>query len=993
MDSTRWQKLVTYYRSCVSAENTTEAQFQLTNDGRDFVHVFNEQCISAGTNVLEFDDDDKSFRSFRQTARWGKAPATYFYGYPCRIEGQFIRPVFIFDVEETASNAGHAFVVQPNQPRFNAAGLGPLSQEERRQAAQALNGCWDENESPYTNVDATLRELESILPNLNRNHLLSNWDGVLFRAVDSTYTRGLEQELRSMEGQSAANEIWNLILNRNGEPVDENNLAILEVTPLNDEQRRAIKSAFVNTLTVVTGPPGTGKSQIVLNVIANALASGETVLFGSKNNKAVDVVVERLAKMHSLPVIFKHTAQEASFANTLLQALDRTSSQNGDALEREISEYERELERTLKEEQQARLTLERIVERRNQIQEIEIALEDLAAELPLKVVVSLFPYEQQPVSASFHHHLSVMERLITEMEYPNAITWVRSLFGRPVERRLQEVAESLLSAMPDCCAGLPSVSIDDCRELAFVGRMIGRWQSLQHELLGLANKNWNEPRVEVLRARMANGHQRAVEINMKRVDALMQRRLRTLTPGQRRAVSDYAVFIRALRRNYEGDDLQQKLRQASADAFKNGIRGAFPAIAVTNLSVRRTVPLTSNAVDLVVIDEASQCDIASALPLLYRGRRALVIGDPNQLQHISQLQEADDTRLRSNAGLNSTDDERLAYSTYSLFDIARTTVGSGARFTELREHYRSRAEIIEFSNKEFYGSNLTVETDYLQRPLVSSTEPVTWHDVEGNTVRPQGGSAINEAEAQAVVRLVQEIASKIASRTELLPSLGVVTPFRAQANRIDNLAKGNIGATELQRLEFTVSTAHGYQGDEKDIVVFSPVISRNAPDSAVRFVGSNPNLFNVAITRARSELHIVGDMTACEHSDSPLLSKFVSYVKGLHSKQVSVEVQGPFESPWEEVLYSALKEADIHTLPQYPFDQYKLDLAMPDDMIDIEIDGEHWHRNLDGSRVLSDLKRDTHLTSRGWRVKRFWVYELRSDLDRCVREIKELLAA
>ena len=95
-----------------------------------------------------------------------------------------------------------------------------------------------------------------------------------------------------------------------------------------------------------------------------------------------------------------------------------------------------------------------------------------------------------------------------------------------------------------------------------------------------------------------------------------------------------------------------------------------------------------------------------------------------------------------------------------------------------------------------------------------------------------------------------------------------------------------------------------------------------------------------------------------------------------------------FDSPWEKVLFDALSEAGITSIPQYRFDQYRLDLAIPDAMIDIEVDGEYWHRNLDGSRVLSDLKRDTHLFSRGWNIKRFWVYELQGDLDRCVYEIQ-----
>ncbi|MDE0346576.1 MAG: AAA domain-containing protein [Boseongicola sp.] len=59
-------------------------------------------------------------------------------------------------------------------------------------------------------------------------------------------------------------------------------------------QDQAVNSAMVNAFTLVTGPPGTGKSQVLVNVVAATVARGETVLLASRNNRAVDVVVDRL---------------------------------------------------------------------------------------------------------------------------------------------------------------------------------------------------------------------------------------------------------------------------------------------------------------------------------------------------------------------------------------------------------------------------------------------------------------------------------------------------------------------------------------------------------------------------------------------------------------------------------------------------------------------------------------------------------------------------
>ena len=993
MAPSQWQKLIEYYRACISVENTAEVKFLRRNNGKDFFHVTQEECISSGSDTLEIDERNPPFRSFIDGARWNKAPSTYFYGFPCYDKDQSIHPLFIFDVESTQEQAANAFVLQPNQPRINTSGFGFLRPEEQREAIQTLDECWDENRTVFDNVDATLQRLETIFPSFNRNTLLHSPFGVLFRAIDSVYTQGLQQELGQLAANSSPNEVCEIILDRVGEPIQESNDDIVEITFLNDEQRGAIRSAFVNPLTVVTGPPGTGKSQVILNVIANALLRDETVLFGSKNNRAVDVVIERLSRIQSQPIILKYGNQETQFAEALLQALERASTQNIDALNNEIRNLEDRLAQLRNEEREANQTLVRMLDRRNRIQEIEISLEALVTELPHTISTDLSIYEKFVVDESYQRRIASLAHLIEKVEHPNILALIYLLFGQPTSRRLMREAQSLLATMSEYCTNLATVSVDDCREVLAIAKTLGKWIDLQNELLGLIDQNWNEPRIEVLRTRIANSQERLVEINIQYVDALMKRRLKNLTVDQRRAIGDYVNQIRALRNNFVGEDLQREIRKASEKAFRNGVTRAFPAIAVTNLSVRRAVPLTRDVVELVVIDEASQCDIASALPLLYRGKRALVIGDPNQLSHIAHLHPADDRRVLTNAGLNPINDLRFQYPINSAFDLARTTIGSGSRFVHLVNHYRSREEIIGFSNKEFYGNVLNVHTDYQKLSSNDSAQPVTWHDVKGETVRPPNGSAYNLVEAQEVVALVQSIVKRTANRQQQRISLGVVTPFREQANRIRTLIEKTIDTAQLKKLNFAVDTAHLYQGDERDIMVFSPVISRNAPESSLGFVRNTRNLFNVAITRARAELHIVGDMTTCANSDIGYLTNFVKYVQELTYDLPFDDASGLFESPWEQVFFNALKDAGISSYPQYRFHQYKLDLAIPDKMIDIEIDGEYYHQNLDGGRVHSDLKRDTHLTTRGWHVKRFWVYELQSDLDRCVREITQMLAS
>ncbi len=988
----RWQKIIEYYRACISAENTADVKFRSADDGKTFLLVPAEkECISSGSSTLIVDERDRKFHLFMRGTQWNAAPTTYFYGFPRHVDRRgMVHPLIIFDVELEQAADGRKFVLQPNRPRPNLSWALGITAEEKRQAIEAFNESWDDSRSLFDNAAEVLRKWEEIFPHLDGDTLLHNPFGVLFHSIQSPFTQGLEQELAQLSTKTGLpNKVWGLILDRNGLSLEEDAQDILEITPLNDEQRQAMKSAFANTLTIVTGPPGTGKSQVILNVIINALQHNETVLFGSRNNKAVDVVVERLSRLQSRPIMLRYGNQDIEFAESLLQAVEYATAQNSEAIESEVRDYGEQLKRVRKEGQQSKETLARILVRRNRIEEIENTLESLKAELPYYISDHLKPYDEVRVGTTFIQGIDRTKRLIEEAENPNFITRILSLFGYPIEKRLSQPAQLLLADMPAYCQNLPVTSVDKVREVLKVADTLQKWVELQRESLDIARQNWEEPRLEILRARIENSQARAIEISVKLVDVLMMRRLIRLTPGERRAIVDYVQHLRALRNDYAGDELLREIRNASEKAFVDGVARAFPAIAVTNLSVRRAVPLRREAIDLVVIDEASQCDIASALPMLHRGKRALVIGDPNQLTHIANLHPSEDARLLESNEM-AVDERRFSYIDNSLFDLARTTVGSGSRFIPLVEHYRSKGEIIDFSNREFYQSNLTVHTDYRNLPSSDSSHPVKWHNVEGNTIRPQNGSAHNEAEAYKVVAVLQQII-EMARAQGHYPSIGVVTPFRAQANRIRSLVTNMVRSKHLSSLEFLVDTAHSYQGDEKDFVIFSPVVSRNAPDTSLRFLSNDSNLFNVAITRARSELHVVGDMAACANSGIRYLSNFVRYVKELETPPDSSGAMDIFESPWEKVFFDALAEAGIASIPQYRFDQYKPDLAVPDSMIDIEVDGEYWHRNLDGSRVLSDLKRDTHLSSRGWQIKRFWVYELQSDLDRCVREVKEAI--
>lgn len=439
------------------------------------------------------------------------------------------------------------------------------------------------------------------------------------------------------------------------------------------------------------------------------------------------------------------------------------------------------------------------------------------------------------------------------------------------------------------------------------------------------------------------------------------------------------------------------------------VGGFLPAWAVTALSARGRLPLAPGSFDLLVIDEASQCDIASALPLLYRSKRAVIIGDPNQLRHISAVPESLDAQKLQTHDLM---DGYLSwsYTAHSLYDLASSLVHANG-VVQLRDHHRSHPDIIGFSNRYFYESTLRVATKLNDLSPVWENRPhVRWRNVIGRASRPPNGSLCNEAEARAVVEELRNL-----MRFGYNGSVGVVTPFREQANLIRRFFESDNALHRwVTAHDCIVETVHRYQGDERDAIIFSPVISQGTPDTALRFLRNNGHLFNVAITRARATLLVVGDQAAARISEVGYLAEFADYVDNVqdsHAEGTGLPtpasamaspcagyppVRNPGQvSKWECILYRALCASGLQPVPQYTVDRYDLDFALfaegrtgEERRLDIEVDGQRYHQDWDGELTRSDQLRNERLIELGWDVMRFWVYEVRDNLDDCVGRVK-----
>ncbi len=755
---------------------------------------------------------------------------------------------------------------------------------------------------------------------------------------------------------------------------------------LHPSQRGAVVNSLAEPVSVVTGPPGTGKSEVVAAMLLNQLLRGQTTLFASKNHQALEAVLPRLnSAVEGGDLIIQTSSRELAQRQNYLAKLQSLLARppRPDAAQGE--EYRRQFAVSFSQQRAALTDISTLEQARKEYEVLNTQLEELRTTLPL-------PAQSDGALAGWPREITRETVEVLEAELRRALAQPVGLLQKlwhsfrrsQVEARRKAAREPLLSfplpfadrTLPD--AGAIGDSWNDFftswKTWAEAARVAALVSSCEQRIAQL-------PRAEDCNRRMVNAQQAIEERTREWMGWAAGGLPNSLTPADREALAN----LRAGIQNYGPDRFSKELKRHFPLIMR-----AFPLWSVSNLSARSALPLVPGLFDLVIVDEASQCDIPSVVPLLARSKRAVFAGDPMQLKHISTLDAVVDRSLLEQHGLTEAEVQRFTYRTNSAFDLAHdnAAVPDSAR-VRLDLHFRSHDLIADYGNEAFYNNTLHVVTLTERLNIPCGMQPgIHWTHVAGKLeAGPTGAWCADEVE---VIR--SELLALAAK--DYRGTVGVVTPFRHQMIRLkDALETGDVLPPDfMERVRFLASTAHGFQGDERDLILFSLCGSPDMPQGATIFLRENPNLFNVAVSRARAVLHIVGNREWA-------LGCGVSFIEKLAKRTMPGFVAArtnpnePYQSPWEKVLAEALRQAGLNPVPQYPIAGRFLDLAILNPRkIDVEVDGESFHRTAGGGRKDDDHWRDLQLQSLGWQVCRFWVYELREDLACCVARVANLLA-
>ena len=406
-----------------------------------------------------------------------------------------------------------------------------------------------------------------------------------------------------------------------------------------------------------------------------------------------------------------------------------------------------------------------------------------------------------------------------------------------------------------------------------------------------------------------------------------------------------------------------------------------PCVLMSPLSVAQYLPADQATFDVVIFDEASQITTWDAIGAIARGRQTIIVGDPKQLPPTNFFGRADD------------DDGDLPEVERDMPSILDEVSAAGVPHRNLDWHYRSRDEaLIAFSNNRYYGDRLVTF------PAPSSgSDAIKFHKVNGTYARGQG--RVNQNEARAVAEMVKRrLTTWLAVPDDERQTLGVIT-FNAEQQSLildllDEMRRGNsklewFFADEREE-PIIVKNLESIQGDERDVMLFSVTFG---PDLAgkltmnfgpINGTGGEKRL-NVAITRARRELHVFSSIRAEQINLDRTRAAGVRDLKAFldYAERGSIALPardegsfGPAESPFEEAVADALRAKGWEVRTQIGVSGFRVDLGVvhPDYagayLAGIECDGARYHSSATARD--RDKVRQAVLEGLGWTILRVW---------------------
>lgn len=587
----------------------------------------------------------------------------------------------------------------------------------------------------------------------------------------------------------------------------------------NNSQYTAVKNAMENQISIIQGPPGTGKTQTILNIIANILMQGKTVQIVSNNNAATENVLEKL--------------DSPKYALGFIVAALGNSRNKKAFIDGQNASYPDISSWKLRAEQQ--ISVSDIQNKSVQLKEIFDKQEELAK----------LKQEQA--------------QLATERTY----------FKQYVEET-GTLTEGFFSKK-----GLSSKDWltlwQECQIISEEKSRIGLFFKIKSMIqYGLRNRRFYKQEISQIITLFQEKYYEAKEKELAEKIAEMESLLESVDSHVLEELCEQSMLLLRDRLAEKYAEKQSRVIFTEEDLWKNPQRvlEEYPIILSTTFSSRNS--LNADVVyDYLIMDEASQVDVATGALALSCARNAVIVGDTKQLPNVV----TEDAEKQAEAIFHSFQIHE-GYRFTKSFLQSLLEVMPDVTQTLLREHYRCHPKIINFCNQKFYRGELVIMTeDKGEKDVLAVIKTVP-----GNHVR--------DHYSQRQVDVI---------RNEVIP--GYVTD--AEHTGIIAPYKNQVKALEKEFREIDVATVHKFQGKEKDTIIISTV------DDEITDFADDPYLINVAVSRAKKKLMLI--VTGNEQPREGNITDLIAYIQYYNFEVTESRVNSIFDYLYQQ-YYEERKE-------------------------------------------------------------------------------------
>ena len=634
----------------------------------------------------------------------------------------------------------------------------------------------------------------------------------------------------------------------------------------NLRQKKAFNGAIcADDIFLIQGPPGTGKTTIITELVKHFTSKGERILVSSETNIAVDNVLERIRYKDNV-VAVRLGNEERVGEGSLTYLPDRIAGRIVNEAKRKLDEFD-----------YGDYDIKRYIESiKKEYDDKTIKLKNEMSDIRRSLPQAISPNE-------LWEKITDYENLVLELNE----RYIELNESRQKNKELEAEKSELLSKLHTLQARA-DLAHSSIAETSFIDieREV-RITELENEIMKLNSLVKNlEGKISLLDYSGKSGRYERRWKRAERNKAVLmdyfekEGSFNTIIHQAKDTIADFIFLCQQVEsiEKHRDDNIskakseflhKESLLRKSKEIRKEwkGIlsgRGIYEVIEKNYLNQTNVIFATCTGIasadnghfatmdyDSVIVDEAAKCNTLDLLIPLVMGKKIILVGDHKQLYPMLETENLKEELTKEEL-------DKLKENT--LFkDLFENKVPEEYRIM-LNHQYRMPFEISEFVSNRFYDGNLESEKE---KNIKTS---LVWIEVNESEEESSGSSFINKKEAELIVSLVKKLDLRAKNKTEL----GIICIYKAQAMYIKNM----LSTIPLSNLSWECSSVDAFQGKEKDIIIFDIVRTNGCNDFT-----ADENRTNVAISRTKEELFIVGNVKIQLHTKAALFKELYKYIE------------------------------------------------------------------------------------------------------------------